>query len=60
MGDTESGSSGAVDFVPRNQRQKLDVFNDVLYRLKESNDEEASRLGFEDELWAHFCRFPTR
>ncbi|KAL9395159.1 hypothetical protein Peur_014444 [Populus x canadensis] len=60
MGDTESCSSRAVDFVPRNQRQKLDVFNDVLYRLKESNNEEASLLGFEDELWAHFCRLPPR
>jgi serine/threonine-protein kinase TNNI3K len=60
MGDTESCSSRAVDFVPRNQRHKLDVFNDVFDRLKESNNEEASRLGFEDELWAHFLRLPPR
>ncbi|KAI9395496.1 hypothetical protein POPTR_005G246500v4 [Populus trichocarpa] len=60
MGDTESCSSRAVDFVPRNQRHKLDVFNDVFDRLKESNHEEASRLGFEDELWAHFLRLPPR
>ncbi|XP_011003100.1 PREDICTED: dual specificity protein kinase shkB-like isoform X1 [Populus euphratica] len=60
MGDTESCSSRAVDFVPRNQRQKLDVFNEVLCRLKESNNEEASLLGFEDELWDHFCRLPPR
>ncbi|KAL9395452.1 hypothetical protein Peur_009705 [Populus x canadensis] len=60
MGDTESCSSRAVYFVPRNQRQKLDVFNDVLWHLKESNDKEATRPGFEDELWTHFCRLPTR
>ncbi|CAK7346099.1 unnamed protein product [Dovyalis caffra] len=60
MGDTESCSSRAVDSVPRNQRQKLDVFNEVLCRLKESNDEETSLPGFEDELWTHFCRLPTR
>ncbi|XP_034919535.1 serine/threonine-protein kinase STY46 isoform X1 [Populus alba] len=60
MGDTESCSSRAVDFVPRNQRQKLDVFYDVLCHLKESNDKEATRPGFEDELWTHFRRLPTR
>ncbi|KAL9358491.1 hypothetical protein Peur_046614 [Populus x canadensis] len=60
MGDTESCSSRAVDFVPRNQRQKLDVFNDVLWHLKESNDKEATRPGFEYELWTHFCRLPAR
>jgi serine/threonine-protein kinase TNNI3K len=60
MGDTESCSSRAVDFVPRNQRQKLDVFNDVLCHLKESNDKEATRPGFENELWTHFCRLPAR
>ncbi|KAG6783632.1 hypothetical protein POTOM_009293 [Populus tomentosa] len=60
MGDTESCSSRAVDFVPRNQRQKLDVFYDVLCHLKESNDKEATLPGFEDELWTHFRRLPTR
>ncbi|KAJ6920971.1 serine/threonine-protein kinaseY46-like isoform X2 [Populus alba x Populus x berolinensis] len=60
MGDTESCRSRAVDFAPRNQRQKLDVFYEVLCRLKESNNEEASLPGFEDELWAHFCRLSPR
>ncbi|KAJ6920967.1 hypothetical protein NC651_014519 [Populus alba x Populus x berolinensis] len=60
MGDTESCSSRAVDFVPRNQRQKLDVFYEVFCRLKESNNEEASLLGFEEELWDHFDRLPPR
>ncbi|KAJ6998896.1 serine/threonine-protein kinaseY8-like isoform X1 [Populus alba x Populus x berolinensis] len=60
MGDTESCSSRAVDFLPRNQRQKLDVFNEVFCRLKESNNEEASLHGFENELWDHFGRLPPR
>ncbi|KAG6774778.1 hypothetical protein POTOM_022147 [Populus tomentosa] len=60
MGDTESCSSRAVDCMPRNQRLKLDVFNEVVCRLIESNNEEASLLGFEDELWDHFCRLPPR
>ncbi|XP_020535437.1 serine/threonine-protein kinase STY8 isoform X2 [Jatropha curcas] len=63
MGDTESCSSRAVDFVPRQSRswrQKVEVYNQVLRRLKDSNEEEALLPGFEDELWAHFCRLPTR
>ncbi|XP_021641347.2 serine/threonine-protein kinase STY46 isoform X2 [Hevea brasiliensis] len=63
MGDAESCSSRAVDFVPsqcRNQRQTFEVYNEVLRRLRDSNDEEARLPGFEDRLWAHFCRLPTR
>ncbi|CAI0382329.1 unnamed protein product [Linum tenue] len=63
MGDTESCSSRAVDFVPavsRNQRQKVAVYNEVLRRLTNSNDEESGLPGFEDELWNHFLRLPTR
>lgn len=63
MGDAESCSSRAVDFLPnqsRNHRQKIEVYNEVLNRLKDSNDEEAKLPGFEDRLWAHFCRLPTR
>ncbi|KAJ9132685.1 hypothetical protein P3X46_033525 [Hevea brasiliensis] len=44
----------------RQQRQKLEVYNEVLRRLKESNNEEANRPGFDDELWSHFHRLPTR
>uniref|UniRef100_A0A2P2JU42 non-specific serine/threonine protein kinase n=1 Tax=Rhizophora mucronata TaxID=61149 RepID=A0A2P2JU42_RHIMU len=42
------------------QRQKLEVYNEVLRRLKGSDIEEVHRLGFDDELWAHFNRLPTR
>ena len=63
MGDSESCSSRAVDFAAtqsRNQRQKTEVYNDVLSRLRDLNDEEARLPGFEEELWAHFYRLPTR
>ncbi|XP_048226899.1 serine/threonine-protein kinase STY46 isoform X2 [Ricinus communis] len=63
MGDAESCSSRAVDFVPsqsRKQRQTVDVYNEVLCRLKDSNDEATKLPGFEDELWTHFHRLPTR
>ncbi|EOY15151.1 hypothetical protein QUC31_000393 [Theobroma cacao] len=63
MGDTESCSSRAVDFAPcqsRKQRQKVEVFNEVLCRLRDLNIEEASFPAFEDELWAHFSRLPAR
>ncbi|KAK3038896.1 hypothetical protein RJ639_028618, partial [Escallonia herrerae] len=64
MGDTESCSSRASESsLPaqgRKRRRKVEVYHDVLRRLKESNDEEASQPGFDDELWAHFSRLPVR
>ncbi|XP_062163679.1 serine/threonine-protein kinase STY17-like isoform X2 [Alnus glutinosa] len=63
MEDTDSCSSRAVDFAPtlsRQQRQKLDVYNQVLHRLRELSFAETSLPGFEDELWAHFNRLPAR
>ncbi|KAF5180519.1 Serine/threonine-protein kinase STY17 [Thalictrum thalictroides] len=45
---------------PRQLRLKLDVYNDVLRRLKDSDIEEANLPGFDDELWAHFARLPSR
>ncbi|OIW12747.1 hypothetical protein TanjilG_24680 [Lupinus angustifolius] len=44
----------------RRQRQKLEVYNEVLQRLKDSGNEEALQTGFDDLLWAHFNRLPTR
>ncbi|XP_068646104.1 serine/threonine-protein kinase STY46-like [Aristolochia californica] len=61
--DNESCSSRAIDSSPthpRQQRHKQEVFNEVLRRLKESGNEEANRPGFDDELWTHFNRLPTR
>ncbi|KAA8546141.1 hypothetical protein F0562_020965 [Nyssa sinensis] len=63
MDDNESCSSPLVESSPvnsRQQRQKLEVYNEVLRRLKESNNQEAKEPSFDDELWAHFNRLPTR
>ena len=63
MADTESCSSRAVDFAPiqsRKLRQKIDVYNEFLCRFRDLNIEEASFPAFEDELWTHFSRLPTR
>ncbi|KAK0581517.1 hypothetical protein LWI29_014711 [Acer saccharum] len=60
--ETSSTSSpAAAAATSRQQRQKLEVYNEVLRRLKESVDnEDAIKPGFDDELWAHFNRLPTR
>ncbi|KAE8008836.1 hypothetical protein FH972_005309 [Carpinus fangiana] len=42
------------------RRQKLEVYNEVLRRLRDSNNEEAIQPAFDDQLWAHFNRLPTR
>ncbi|KAF6135637.1 hypothetical protein GIB67_028208 [Kingdonia uniflora] len=63
MDDNESCSSRTVDSSPthpRQQRQKLEVFEEVLRRLKDLNNEEVDLPGFDDELWSHFARLPAR
>ncbi|KAA8535958.1 hypothetical protein F0562_028436 [Nyssa sinensis] len=63
MEDNENCSSRVVESSPANtrqQRQKLEVYSEVLRRLKESDNQEAKEPGFDDELWAHFNRLPTR
>lgn len=63
MEDTESCSSRASESSPclrRKRRQKVEVYHEVLRRLKESEVEESCRPGFEDELWNHFTRLPLR
>ncbi|XP_052192340.1 serine/threonine-protein kinase STY46-like isoform X6 [Diospyros lotus] len=63
MEDSESCGSRVVESPAANSRQrrrKLEVYNEVLRRLKESNKPEAREPGFDDELWAHFNRLPTR
>ncbi|KAF3324916.1 serine/threonine-protein kinase HT1-like isoform X1 [Carex littledalei] len=39
---------------------KLEVFNEVLRRLRESRVADTFSPSFEDELWAHFNRLPAR
>ncbi|BFG17570.1 hypothetical protein CerSpe_038450 [Prunus speciosa] len=63
MEDTESCCSRPVDFSPtltRKQKLKVNIYNEVLRRLMSSDVEDAKLAGFEDELWAHFNRLPTR
>ncbi|KAI3706086.1 hypothetical protein L1987_76341 [Smallanthus sonchifolius] len=66
-GDTESCcSSRASEVSPsaavasRKRRPKVEVYQEVLRRLRESNCEEACQPGFEDQLWSHFSRLPVR
>lgn len=61
--DVEScGSIAALSShaQPRYQRQKLEVYNEVLRRIQQSNFEEANLPGFDDQLWLHFNRLPPR
>ncbi|KAL0314506.1 UNVERIFIED_CONTAM: Serine/threonine-protein kinase STY46 [Sesamum angustifolium] len=63
MGDSEGCSSRQSEWSPvqtRKRRQKVEVFHEVLQRLKELDVEEAAEPGFEDELWAHFTMLPLR
>ncbi|KAK4354770.1 hypothetical protein RND71_026964 [Anisodus tanguticus] len=65
MEDAVSSSSKGLlelsqSLTRKKRREKVDVFQDVLRRLRESNDEEANQPGFEDELWAHFTKLPLR
>ncbi|KAL1533382.1 serine/threonine-protein kinase STY46-like [Salvia divinorum] len=63
MGDSQSCSSRQSEWSPlqtRKRRQKIEVFHEVLCRLRELDIEESAEPGFEDELWAHFNMFPLR
>ncbi|GJS84495.1 serine/threonine-protein kinase STY46 [Tanacetum coccineum] len=44
----------------RNQMKKLEVYNDVLNRLKDISNDEVNQPGFDQQLLAHFNRLPTR
>ncbi|KAM4089480.1 hypothetical protein ACB094_07G155300 [Castanea mollissima] len=52
--------SPSLQSQTRQQRQKLEVYNEVLRRLRDSNNDEALQPGFDDQLWTHFNRLPTR
>ncbi|CAK9178373.1 unnamed protein product [Ilex paraguariensis] len=63
MEDTESCGSRASESSPsqnRKRRQKVEVYHEVLRRLRDSSSEEASQPGFVDELWTHFNRLPLK
>ncbi|XP_009408199.2 serine/threonine-protein kinase STY46 isoform X1 [Musa acuminata AAA Group] len=42
------------------QRHKMDVYNEVLRRLREAGRPEMQSPSFEDGLWNHFNRLPAR
>ncbi|KAL3377832.1 hypothetical protein AABB24_003969 [Solanum stoloniferum] len=64
MDDNESCGSRAMEPLSpkqnRLQRQKNEVFNQVLSKLQDLNLEEVKLPGFEDQLWLHFNRLPVR
>ncbi|XP_073037296.1 serine/threonine-protein kinase STY46-like [Primulina eburnea] len=63
MEDNESCGSRAVESSPsetRQQRKKVEVYNEVLRRLKEADHPETRESAFEDQLWGHFNRLPAR
>lgn len=55
-----TSSSSSSPAQTRQQRHKVEVYNEILRRLKDSGHEEAMQPGFNDQLWAHFNRLPTR
>ncbi|XP_042061188.1 serine/threonine-protein kinase STY46-like [Salvia splendens] len=63
MEDNESCGSWVVESSAaksHHQRKKVEVYNEVLRRLKESHHPEAQEPAFDDQLWAHFNRLPAR
>lgn len=63
MGDSRSCSSQQSEWSPvqsRKRKQKIEVYNEVLCRLRELDVDEAFEPGFEDDLWAHFNMFSLR
>lgn len=65
MDDSESCGSRQMEASSspkktRQERQRLEVFNEVLNRLHELDCDEVKLPGFEDELWQHFNRLPAR
>ncbi|KAK9690698.1 hypothetical protein RND81_09G148100 [Saponaria officinalis] len=57
---TAASSASTADQTTRQHRQKLQVYNEVLRKLKELQHPEAMLPNFDDELWAHFHRLPAR
>ncbi|KAL9238430.1 hypothetical protein vseg_012851 [Gypsophila vaccaria] len=55
-----SAAASTADQTSRQHRQKLQVYNEVLRKLKELRNPEALQPNFDDELWAHFLRLPAR
>ncbi|XP_030461430.1 serine/threonine-protein kinase STY46-like isoform X1 [Syzygium oleosum] len=56
--DAAAAAASAASSPP--SRRKRGVYAEILSRLHRSCHEEAARPGFDDELWSHFARLPTR
>ncbi|XP_071709785.1 serine/threonine-protein kinase STY46-like isoform X2 [Rutidosis leptorrhynchoides] len=63
-GDTESSCSSRVPETSLisswNRRPKVEVYQEVLRILKESDCVQVFEPDFEDQLWSHFNRLPVR
>ncbi|KAJ0252474.1 Serine/threonine-protein kinase STY46 [Hirschfeldia incana] len=46
--------------MDRRERMKLEVFEEVILRLRQSDISDTDLPGFVDDLWAHFNRLPSR
>ncbi|XP_058753492.1 serine/threonine-protein kinase STY46-like isoform X3 [Vicia villosa] len=55
-----TSSTSSAPSQSRQHRQKLEVYDEILRRLISTGNEEALQPGFNDQLWAHFNRLPTR
>ncbi|KAL3514960.1 hypothetical protein ACH5RR_021862 [Cinchona calisaya] len=55
-----SSNSNSIRQQQQQKRKKVEVYNEVLRRLKESRHPDAQTPGFDDQLWSHFNRLPTR
>ncbi|GAU12232.1 hypothetical protein TSUD_01990 [Trifolium subterraneum] len=62
VGDTESCNGRALINCGggRIESLKVEVYSEILSRLRELNVPEATLPYFEDELWVHFNTLPTR
>ncbi|KAK7244756.1 hypothetical protein RIF29_39582 [Crotalaria pallida] len=62
MGDAESYCSRVFNYGWNNGNHiiKVEAYYEVVNRLRELNEPEVDVPGFEDELWVHFNRLPTR
>ncbi|KAL3539115.1 hypothetical protein ACH5RR_002481 [Cinchona calisaya] len=67
MEDNESCSSRVAAAESNNSsnsqqknRKKVEVYNEVLRRLKDSHHPDSQTPALDDLLWAHFNRLPTR
>ncbi|KAF7810750.1 serine/threonine-protein kinase STY46-like isoform X1 [Senna tora] len=58
--DTVPDTSSLLLTPQHRQTQKLQVYSEVLRRLKNSDNDEAKLPDFDNQLWAHFNRLPTR